>query len=289
MNEMQAKKSTLNWKVLVSKRNSATRDLPAGNESLMWVANTVTLIYGEQDAVLVDTFLTIEQNQNLIDWIAESGKNLTTIYITHGHGDHFFGINMILDRFPQAKAIATPDAVKAMREQIAPEYVESFWNKLFPGQVPTSLITAEEIEEDEFYLEGNKLVVVNTGYTDTSNTTALHVPSINLVVGGDAVYNDIHLYMAETNKQTRLEWITVLDKLEALNPLTVVAGHKKPENDDNPKIITETRNYIQDFNKLEEITASSQELYAKMLELYPNRANLGSLWGSAKAAKAKWE
>ncbi|HDX9688609.1 MBL fold metallo-hydrolase [Bacillus anthracis] len=289
MNEMQAKKSTLNWKVLVSKRNSATRDLPAGNESLMWVANTVTLIYGEQDAVLVDTFLTIEQNQNLIDWIAESGKNLTTIYITHGHGDHFFGIKMILDRFPQAKAIATPDAVKAMREQIAPEYVESFWNKLFPGQVPTSLITAEEIEEDEFYLEGNKLVVVNTGYTDTSNTTALHVPSINLVVGGDAVYNDIHLYMAETNKQTRLEWITVLDKLEALNPLTVVAGHKKPENDDNPKIITETRNYIQDFNKLEEITASSQELYAKMLELYPNRANPGSLWGSAKAAKAKWE
>ncbi|PEV21385.1 MBL fold metallo-hydrolase [Bacillus thuringiensis] len=287
MNEMQAKKSTLNWKVLVSKRNSATRDLPAGNESLMWVANTVTLIYGEQDAVLVDTFLTIEQNQNLIDWIAESGKNLTTIYITHGHGDHFFGIKMILDRFPQAKAIATPDAVKAMREQIAPEYVESFWNKLFPGQVPTSLITAEEIEEDEFYLEGNKLVVVNTGYTDTSNTTALHVPSINLVVGGDAVYNDIHLYMAETNKQTRLEWITVLDKLEALNPLTVVAGHKKPENDDNPKIITETRNYIQDFNKLEEITASSQELYAKMLELYPNRANPGSLWGSAKAAKAK--
>ncbi|KAB2446136.1 MBL fold metallo-hydrolase [Bacillus thuringiensis] len=289
MNEMQAKKSTLNWKVLVSKRNSATRDLPAGNESLMWVANTVTLIYGEQDAVLVDTFLTIEQNQNLIDWIAESGKNLTTIYITHGHGDHFFGIKMILDRFPQAKAIATPDAVKAMREQIAPEYVESFWNKLFPGQVPTSLITAEEIEEDEFYLEGNKLVVVNTGYTDTSNTTALHVPSINLVVGGDAVYNDIHLYMAETNKQTRLEWITVLDKLEALNPLTVVAGHKKPENGDNPKIITETRNYIQDFNKLEEITASSQELYAKMLELYPNRANPGSLWGSAKAAKAKWE
>lgn len=289
MNEMQAKKSTLNWKVLVSKRNSATRDLPAGNESLMWVANTVTLIYGEQDAVLVDTFLTIEQNQNLIDWIAESGKNLTTIYITHGHGDHFFGIKMILDRFPQAKAIATPDAVKAMHEQIAPEYVESFWNKLFPGQVPTSLITAEEIEEDEFYLEGNKLVVVNTGYTDTSNTTALHVPSINLVVGGDAVYNDIHLYMAETNKQTRLEWITVLDKLEALNPLTVVAGHKKPENDDNPKIITETRNYIQDFNKLEEITASSQELYAKMLELYPNRANPGSLWGSAKAAKAKWE
>ncbi|PDY57609.1 MBL fold metallo-hydrolase [Bacillus thuringiensis] len=287
MNEMQAKKSTLNWKVLVSKRNSATRDLPAGNESLMWVENTVTLIYGEQDAVLVDTFLTIEQNQNLIDWIAESGKNLTTIYITHGHGDHFFGIKMILDRFPQAKAIATPDAVKAMREQIAPEYVESFWNKLFPGQVPTSLITAEEIEEDEFYLEGNKLVVVNTGYTDTSNTTALHVPSINLVVGGDAVYNDIHLYMAETNKQTRLEWITVLDKLEALNPLTVVAGHKKPENDDNPKIITETRNYIQDFNKLEEITASSQELYAKMLELYPNRANPGSLWGSVKAAKAK--
>lgn len=89
--------------MLVSKRQGLSRDLPEGQDLLKWVANTVTLIYGEQDAVLIDTFLTIKENQALVDWVVKSGKNLTTIYITHGHGDHFFGIKMLLDRFPDAE------------------------------------------------------------------------------------------------------------------------------------------------------------------------------------------
>src|SRR5260221_8123537 len=81
----------LHWDVITIKRPGLTRELPPGKEELMWVANSVTLIYGKRDAVLVDTFLTIEQSETLLDWIVESGKNLTAIYITHGHGDHFFG------------------------------------------------------------------------------------------------------------------------------------------------------------------------------------------------------
>lgn len=283
MTEVEFKKNTLNWDVLVSKRQGLSRDLPEGQDLLKWVANTVTLIYGEQDAVLIDTFLTIKENQTLVDWVVKSGKNLTTIYITHGHGDHFFGIKMLLDRFPDAKAIATPGAVKAMQEQISPE---SFWHKLFPGEIPEDLVVAQEFEGSEFELEGQKLIVVNTGFTDTGDTTSLHLPSIDLIVSGDATYNDIHLYLAETTNETRKEWIVVLDKLEVLKPRAVVAGHKKPENEDNPKIIAETRDYIRDFNRLNEITETAQELYHKMLELYPNRANPGALWGAAKAAKS---
>jgi hypothetical protein len=77
-----------------------------------------------------------------------------------------------------------------------------------------------------------------------------------------------------------------LDKIEALNPQAVIAGHKVPENDDDPKNIEETRQYIRDFIRLDESTGTARELYDKMLELHPNRVNPGSLWGSAHAAKA---
>src|ERR1700719_5210835 len=88
----------LQWDVLTIKRPGLTRDLPAGKEELMWVANSSTLIYGGRDAVLVDTFLTIEQSQTLLNWAVASGKNLTAIYITNAHGDHFFGLAPLLER-----------------------------------------------------------------------------------------------------------------------------------------------------------------------------------------------
>jgi ribonuclease BN (tRNA processing enzyme) len=78
-----------------------------GKEHLAWVTNTVTLIYGQREAVLVDTFLSDQQSKELLDWVFESGRNLTTIYVTHAHGDHFFGLKLLLDKFPNAKAIAT--------------------------------------------------------------------------------------------------------------------------------------------------------------------------------------
>ena len=72
---------------------------------------SATLIFGQRDAVLVDAFLTIEQAAALGEWVAASGKNLTTIYVTHGHGDHCFGIGTLLNRFPKARAVATPEVV----------------------------------------------------------------------------------------------------------------------------------------------------------------------------------
>jgi glyoxylase-like metal-dependent hydrolase (beta-lactamase superfamily II) len=133
-------KTDLQWNVFTIKRPGLVRDLPPGKEELMWVANSSTLICGERDAILVDTFLTTEQSQTLLDWIVASGKNLTAIYITHGHGDHFFGLASLLERFPRARAVSTPDVVKAMHEHLSPDRIENFWRRLFPGEIPDRLL-----------------------------------------------------------------------------------------------------------------------------------------------------
>jgi glyoxylase-like metal-dependent hydrolase (beta-lactamase superfamily II) len=173
-----------------------------------------------------------------------------------------------------------------MSRQASPESVTNFWKARYPGQIPERLVIAEELKENVIRLEGRELIAVPLGHTDTDNTTCLHVPSAGLVVAGDAAYNDVHLYLAESNAQTRREWIAALDTIEALKPRAVIAGHKKAEREDSPRIIEETRQYIRDFERLAGATATARELYDRMLELYPNRANPGSLWGSARVVKS---
>jgi glyoxylase-like metal-dependent hydrolase (beta-lactamase superfamily II) len=277
----------LKWEVFVTPGIPVvTPDRPSGVRETYFQAMASTLIYGKSDALLVDTFMTIEQASALADWAASKNKNLTTIYITHGHGDHWFGVGTLLERFPNASVVATPNTVKVMRQNASPEALRTAWEPAFPRQIPDNLVIAKELEGNVIDLEGHELIVVELGHTDTDHTTCLHVPSIGLVVAGDAAYNDVHLYLAESNVQKRQEWIAALDKIEALNPLAVVATHKRPENDDSPRIIEETRKYIRDFDRLAETTRTAQELYDKMLELHPSRINPGwALWSSVRAVK----
>ena len=277
--------SKLNWKLLTKKRGSSTQGLPPGKEDLAWVTNTVTLIYGERDAILVDTFLSVEHSKELLDWVAESGKNLTSIYITHAHGDHFLGLKFLLDGFPNARAFATASVVAAMQNQIEPEFIRSFWEPRVPGQVPSQLAVPEVLAGDALSLEGEELNVVELGHTDTQHTTALHVPSIGLVVSGDAVYNNTHLYLAECDEKARVEWLRALDKIEALHPQAVVAGHGVLNPDSSPLHIEETRRYLLDFNASLASTSTAVDLYEKMLTLHPKRVNPGSLWATARAVK----
>ena len=104
----------LGWDVFVTPGIPiVTRDLPPGVTQAYFQAMASTLIYGMRDAVLVDAFMTVKQANALADWVAGRGTNLTTIYITHGHGDHWFGAGTVLERFPNAKAVATPNVVAA--------------------------------------------------------------------------------------------------------------------------------------------------------------------------------
>jgi glyoxylase-like metal-dependent hydrolase (beta-lactamase superfamily II) len=260
-------------------------DLPPDLDRRVWSPISATLISGERDAVLVDAVMTAGQAAELADWIVAAGKNLTTVYVTHGHGDHWFGLGMILERFPDAKAVAIPSVARKIASQIGSDFVETFWKRRFPAQIPENLVSVEELEGDRFELEGEELVAVDLGHTDTDDTTALHVPSIGLVVAGDAAYNDVHLYLAESDAGGRRSWLTALDTIEKLSPRAVVAGHKRPERADDPKILEETRQYIRDFEALAARTATPLELYTEMTARYPDRVNRGALWGSARAAK----
>ena len=167
-----------------------------------------------------------------------------------------------------------------MRQHASPELLDAVWKAAFPRQIPDKLVIAEELIGNVIQLEGHELVAVELGHTDTDHTTCLNVPSVGLVVAGDAAYNDVHLYLVESNAKNRREWISALDKIESLNPRAVIASHKRPNKDDNPRIIEETRRYIRDFDRLVGITATAQELFDKMLEIYPNRINLGGHYGA---------
>src|ERR1700743_2976849 len=188
----------LNYSTYVAPSKPAVSDdLPPGELRRMWSPPAATLIYGDRDAVLVDSLMTARQGEDLPGWIAATGKHLTTICVTHGHGDHFFGAAPVLDRFPDAKMVATPAVVEGMKKQLSPAWLDGFWRARSPGQLPDRLFVAEPLEGDTFPLEGHDLVAVDLGHTDTDGSAALHVPSIGLVVAGDAVDDHAHLYLAE--------------------------------------------------------------------------------------------
>jgi glyoxylase-like metal-dependent hydrolase (beta-lactamase superfamily II) len=279
---------SLRWDVFVSPSIPAIAiDLAPGEKERPWPPISSTLISGERDAVLVDTPITIEQARALANWIAASGKNLTTVYATHGHGDHFFGASTVLERFPRARFVARPEVIKVMRQQASPESLATFWNPRFPGQISNHLVIAEELSGNVINLEGHDLVSVPLGFTDTASTTCLHVPSIGLIVAGDAAYNSDHLHLSESpDQQKRQEWIAALDKMESLKPRAVIAGHKRVGNDDSPRVIGETRKYIRDFERLAMQTTTARELYDEMVKLYPDWINRGALWSSVRAIRS---
>jgi glyoxylase-like metal-dependent hydrolase (beta-lactamase superfamily II) len=279
----------LQFTVYSSSRASLTRTVPPGLEELKTVPTSYTLIYGKNDAVLVDVPLTSNSAREVAEQIASTGKTLKYIYITHPHGDHYFGLSVFLSAFPNAKPVATREVVAAMQIEVKKEEDPStaFFTRLFPGEVPEELVVPQPLEADEIELEGERLVVVRTGHTDTNDTTTLWVPSIRLAVTGDSTYNNVHPFVGESKtKALRDEWMRALDIIQRLEPTWVVSGHRDPSKDDEgPRVIEDTRRYFANLEKTAQETGSVEDLYYAMLKLYPGRLNPGSLWGAANVLK----
>lgn len=258
--------------------------LPNG-EPHMFSPLSTTLIYGKNDAVLVDPPLTFDQANAVGDWVEASGKKLTHIFATHGHGDHWFTAGVLADRFG-AKVVASEGTIEQMRLHVSIR--EIFWDKLWPGQIPPASVTAVTVPDNRFCLEGHDLVIVEVGHSDTDESSVLHVPDLGLVVAGDVIYNGVHQYLGESANGGRDAWRKAVDTVKALQPRWVVAGHKnKVLDDDAARIIAETRQYLDDADDLLAKNSTACDFLDAMLKRYPNR-RLGAttLWAGTSTLYA---
>lgn len=273
--------STLRYEVLVNDGVRRQRELRLPDGSPV-VSSPVasTLVLGERDAALIDPPFTYAQIDRVADWIQRSGKRLAYIYATHGHGDHWFGADRIMRRFPGVTAYATKQTIAMMHRQTTSGRAER-WDVDFPGLIPQSPVVFQEIPADGFQLEGHRFEAVQTGHTDTDDTTVLHVPSIGLVVAGDVAYNGVHQYLLEIGDHGFETWLTAIEQVRALNPDAVVAGHKNRDLPDDPDILDQTRDYLLDARQLLGEKPTPREFFDRMLARYPNRLNPGPLWYGA--------
>jgi glyoxylase-like metal-dependent hydrolase (beta-lactamase superfamily II) len=244
-----------------------------------WPATTSTLISGERDGVLVDALATKDESQQLADWLGTTGKNLTEVYITHGHGDHFFGLNTVLDKFPKARAVALPELVPLLAEQATPEWMR-VWNSFFPDQLFEKPTVPAAISKPELEVEGHTLRVLKLGQSDVADSTAVHVPDLDTLVAGDVIYNGIHPWMYQSDHALRMAWIETVNTVERLGVRTVIAGHTDPAAPDNDaaRLIEATRTYIHDFDEAVASSSSGDEVVSRMTAIYPDLGNPYTLW-----------
>ena len=250
---------------------------PDGSPS-MWSPTSATLVCGEQHAVLIDGLTTKEHAAALVDWIDDRGLTLQTIYVTHGHGDHFFGLGPLVARHPGVRVVALPEVVDRMREQTSPEVYESLWRPLFGEQIPEEIVIAQPLDGNRIDLEGHSLFVHRAGHTDRADTTFVHVPDLDLVVAGDIVYNGVFPFTVDTDRSTRDEWRQALVDIAACKPAYVVAGHKAPTADDDPRHIAETRRFLDDFDAALDSGAPADEIFDSLATTHHERVNRTALW-----------
>lgn len=272
----------LSYEVLVSDGVPRKIDLRLPNgDGIVSSPISSTLISGEHDAVLVDPPLTHAQIARVAEGVGRSGKRLASVYITHGHPDHWFGTATLLERFGDDESVvyATEGTIRQMRTQLASKN-EGF-ARTFPGVPENTPVLAVPPPAEGFRLEDQVLHAVETGHTDTDDSSVLHVPSIGLVVAGDVVYNGVHLMMAEGGGGGLQAWLDGIDRLAALDARHVVAGHKNAELPDDPRILDETRQYLRDAIRLLAARPKPLEFFEQMMELHGERLNPGPLWYSA--------
>lgn len=247
-----------------------------------WPASTATLVHGPREAALVDALITAGEARDLTEWIRATGKVLTTVYVTHGHADHFLGLSVVLDAFPDAVAVALPEVVPLAEEQLSGPYL-AYWESLFPGSLPDRQVAPRPLADDVIGVDGHELRPVRVGQSDTDPSSVVHVPDLDAVVGGDVAYNGIHMWLAQTDRAARSRWQRALDTVEHLRPRRLVAGHQHPGADetDVAGIIAASRRYLTDFDAAVETGGSAADVIRTMAAAHGERGNPYTLYVSA--------
>lgn len=246
------------------------------------------LVTGRQDAVLIDAQFSRGEAQKLVQQIKASGKRLTTVYISHGDPDFYFGLDVIKAAFPAAKIVATPGTIAAMEKKAAAKV--AYWGPILKENAPQSILMPQALQGDTIYLEGESLKI--EGLTGaTPDRTFVWIPSIKAVAGGVVLFSGLHVWTADTQTiESRKQWLSTLDRIAALKPVTVVPGHFAPGAAMTPDSVTYTADYLRKFETAVPQAADSAALVAAMKTAYPAAGLQSALEISAKVAKGeiKW-
>jgi len=272
----------------VSVLNSGYRPIPGGpgwdpTEQATWPARTSTLIAGDRDAMLVDAFLTKSEGEDLAEWVSKSGKSPSTVFITHGHGDHFFGAGPTLAAYPDAQLVTlSPQVASEAGGQVGPEGM-AVWNGWFAGQFDENPAVPAALTSGELEIEGHPVHLSVAGLADGVLGAIVHVPDIATVCSGDVLYNNIHMWLWNSTPDSRAAWLASMDAVASLRPDTIITGHKDPAaRDDNAaRILDQSRRYLEDFDQAVARAGSAAEVIDAMMEKYAAYGNPYTLFAAA--------
>ena len=248
---------------------------------------TSVLVSGEKDAILIDAQFAKSQAAQVVEMIQRSGKNLTTVYISHGDPDYYFGLQTITSAYPKAKVVASAQTVAHIQETMAAKL--AYWGPKLGEDAPTQVIVPKVLEAGRLDLEGRTLEVMGLDGPQPERTF-VWIPSLKAVVGGVVLSNNIHVWMADTQTaKSHQDWLATLANLEKLQPATIVPGHYLPGEFTAAQSVRFTADYIRAFDAETAKAGDSAALIGAMKARYPQLGDESSLELGAKVAKGEMQ
>ena len=183
-----------------------------------------TLIYGENDAILVDASQLMSDSYRMISEIIPMRKKLTHIYVSHFHPDHHFGLKALHFAFPDAKIVGLPQTVHDIVD-ITNDKLDMWAIDRFGDDFPFTTTIPMIMKEPRLDLEGEEILFYGGYEGDSINNSIVWVPSIGVACATDVAFHDCHLWPIESNVERRVKWRADIARIMELDPRIVIPGH----------------------------------------------------------------
>jgi glyoxylase-like metal-dependent hydrolase (beta-lactamase superfamily II) len=240
------------------------------------------IIEGEHEVMLVDAQLTKTNAERVLEEIKETKKPLSIVYITHEHADHFLGLEVFKEAYPGVRIIASSAVVDRI-EMVYQEKIDK-WKKILGSCATSHAVAISRFDGNSIEFEGAKIEVLKNIQGDTDENTMLWIPGQRILIAGDVLFNDMHVYTAETDGKARGKWLNSLQRIRELKPSVVIPGHSKVGAPlDVSTALDFTENYLLVFEEELRNAKDADSLINTMKEEFPSSDLLLAIERGAKA------